>query len=382
MRRLQLWSLSALFVVACAAPASVAEHPGTSGAALASALTVHVQAEQDGRPIANATVEVQGVTTQTDANGDAHVPTSGAAVDLRVVASGFVTERWMGVDRERAIVGLATPLVSRTLTGSIQAGTADVAVSAATTLSMLRTSTPLGSTSACVGGVCDVTLTVETRTPALDVVLVDASAARVVENVAVDSGNHFLIAPSMLGQSGSLVTFTVTIPAAPGLDAVVGVPGVAREGGVALFPGLTAMPVSVMAPALEGSIADARHWYIAHASNSDGSGTSMIFDRSVGADGVVTLPSAFLDIPRATASGVVGIDVQPGVDLYVVEAFAGDAAERALVFTEVDAHIDVPISLTGASRVVVRAIDTEIDRHAIDLVAAEQNATRIATIEL
>jgi hypothetical protein len=186
----------------------------------------------------------------------------------------------------------------------------------------------------------------------------------------------------MLGASGPLVTFVVVIPEAPGFTEVVGVPGVSSDRGVALFPSLSAMPVSVTAPALSGTIADGRHWYIARATNADGSGSSMMFDRDIGADGVVTLPSEFLAIPTATASGVVDLYVQPGADLYVVEAYAGTSAERVLVFTEVDAHIEVPISLAGASRVVVRAIDTTIDRDAIDLVDAELNTTRIATLEL
>lgn len=371
----------ALALAACSTTAA-SSASGIGGAMLTTSLSVHVEGERDGAPIAGASVDVGGAVAATDAHGDATLTTTSGPVTLRVSAAGFVTERWIGVDRDHATVSLVTPLAARTLTGTITGGHADSVVSVATAITMLRTSSPLASTSSCAGGACDVTLTVETRAPALDVVLVEASAARLAEGVALDGAGHFALDAAAIEESARLVTLDVTLPSAPGLEAVVGVPGVASASGVVLFPALTPVAASLSAPALEGALAGDRLWYVARAANADGSGVSMIFDRQVGADGAVQLPSAFLAIPSVTPTASIGIAVDPEVDLYVVEVYSGDTAERVLVLRPRGARVDVPVELTGVSRVVVRAVDTLAQPGAIDLDAAEASATRIATVEL
>lgn len=353
--------------------------PGISGAALASTLSVHVEDELGGDPLAGATVDVGGAAVTTDAAGDATLTTAGAPVTLRVSAAGRITERWIGVDRDHATVALATPIVPRTVVSALSLS-GDAVVSAATSVTVLRTSSLVGSTGACTGGTCELTLALETREADVWSVVVDATSAHLVTRTPADG--RIAIAEADLAAGASMVTLAVTLPSDAGLQGVVGVPGLATDHGVALFPAFAATPASVLAPAREGPFADARLWYVARGTNADGSGQSVILDRDIGADGVVTLPSGFLAIPSATASGSVGIDVDPEVDLYVVEAYSGADVERAIVLHPSGAHVDVPISLATASRVVVRAIDAPIGEAGVDLGLAERSATRMATLEL
>lgn len=362
--------------------------PGVSGPALAGTLGVHVVDEAHGfAAVAGASVDVGGAAVRTDAHGDATITTSASSVTLTVHAAGFETERWIGVDRASVIVGLATPLVAYTIDGAISGLSTDALVSGTSALSILRTSSPRGSTAPCMRGGCNTSLTVEGRAPRadVDVVIVDATSARLASGVMVDAASgRFAIDVSTIGVGERLVTLTLTsLPAGAGLTSVVGVPGLATLRGVALLPALTTTAMSVVAPAREGVMAGDRLWYVARATSTDGFGESMAFDREVGADGVVHLPTTFLAVPRATASGTVSITVDPAVGLYVVEAFAGATATRALVLHPSGTQIDVPVDLTGASGVVVRAIDTPPSASGeIDLAAIEARTTRIATLQL
>ncbi len=379
------WVFSWVSFVALSACGVTADPPivnGVHGDALTNTLQVTVRGESDGRSIAGASVDVGGAAVTTDALGEATLTTTASPVTLTVRAAGFVTEHWIGVDRQHASVALATPLPSRALTASMSGGTADAVVSAATSLSILRTSSTLGSTSACAGGACVVMLSVATRSRDLDLVIVDAASVRLASHVAVDASDHVAVDLASIPVGERLVTLDVTIPSAPGLEAVVGVPGLVTDHGVALLPSSATATTSLLAPARVGSMAANRLWYVASARSADGSGESMIFDRDVGHDGAVHLPSAFLAIPSATASGSVGIDVDPEVELYVIEAFAGEGGERTLVLHPSGTHIDVPISLSSASSVVVRAVDTSRAGTDVDLAAAEHDATRMATLQL
>lgn len=374
-------ALGAICLVACATAPASAPSAGVSGAPLASTLSVHVVDELTGDPFVGASVDVGAAVAMTDAHGDATLSTTTSSVTLRVSAPGQITEQWIGVDRDHVVVGLATPIVPRTLTGAIALTSGDTVVSAATTVSVLRTSSLIGSTGACIGGACEVTLTVETRTADLHAVVVDAASARIDASPVVD-GRFAIHESDLTAGSARLVTLEVTIPSAPSLQGVVGVPGLATADGVALFPSFTPSATSVLVPAREGPFADARLWYVVRGTNVDGSGESVLLDRDLGAGTTVELPSAFLAIPSATASGTVGIDVDPAVDLYVIEAFSGANVEHTLVLHPSGAHVDVPVALAGASRVVVRAIDAALTGDGIDLAAAERTATRIATLEL
>ena len=381
MRR-ALLLLSFSLSLGCA-PEVAAYAPGVRGPALAGTLAVHVQTERGARPIAGASVDVGLAPVTTDANGDATLTTTTSSVTLRVSASGFVTERWIGVDLASASVALAEPSAPRTLTGAISGGSGDMVVTAMTTLSMLRATPVTGSASACAGGACEATLTIATDAAEVDVALVDASSARLVSGVVLGADGRFAIDASAPAASVGLMTLEVTLPAAPGLEGVVGVPGVSSPAGVVLFPAFAATTTtSRSAPAREGPFALGRLWYVVRAENADGSGESVILDRDVGTDALVSLPDAFLAIPSATASGALGIDVDPEADLYVVEAHAGALAERVLVLHPSGAHLEVPIALAGASVVTVRALDTTAFGVGIDLAAAERGVTRFATLEL
>ncbi len=381
-RPLSAWLTgTALALGACStSPASVAPTVGIDGAPLSGTLEVVVVDDETRDPIEGALVAIGETRATTDATGRASLAAPSGSVTLDVSRAGYVTEHWMNVDRTRAVVALAAPLDARALAGTITGGSADTIVSAATTLSILRVTSLGATTSACPGGACGVSVTVELETPRLDLVLVEGSTAHLATGLPI-TGETFSVDLAALTATERLVTLDVTLPEAPGLQAVVGVPGIATSAGVAVLPS-SPTGASLLAPAREGPMEGARLWYVARAVSTDGSGETIVFDREVGADLHVVLPSSFLAIPSATAEGTIGIDVDPEVDLYVVEAYAGASVDRTLVLHPSGTHLDLPIDLAGASGVAVRAIDADgaIAEGAIDLDAVEARATRIATL--
>lgn len=372
---------SALAFGACtSSPSAVPPIVGAFGAPLAGTLEVVVVDEESRDPIDGARVAIGDASATTDANGHASLSAPTGSVTLDVSHAGYVTEHWIGVDRARAVVGLSAPLRAHALSGTITGGSADTIVSAATTLSILRVTSLDATTSPCAGGACNVNVAVELQAPRLDLVLVEGSMAHLATGIPITQ-ETFSIDLASLAATERLVTLDVTLPSAPGLEAVVGVPGIATTSGVAILPS-SPTGASVLAPAREGPMEGARLWYVARATNADESGETVVFDREVGADLHVALPSSFLAIPSATASGTIGIDVDPAVDLYVVEAYAGANVDRTLVLHPSGGHLDLPIDLGAASGVVVRAVDAEdgIADGTIDLDAVEAGATRIATL--
>lgn len=372
---------SALALGACtSSPSTSPPIVGVDGASLAGTLEVVVIDEESREPIVGARVAIGDASATTDASGHASLSAGTGSVTLDVTHAGYVTEHWIGVDRARAVVGLSAPLEAHALSGTITGGTADTIVSAATTLSILRVTSLDATTSACAGGACSVSVSVELQAPRLDLVLVEGSTAHLATGIPIAQEAFSVDLPS-LAASERLVTLDVTLPSAPGLEAVVGVPGIATSAGVAILPS-SPTGASLLAPAREGPLQGARLWYVARATSADESGETVVFDREVGADLHVSLPSSFLAIPSATASGTIGIDVDPEVDLYVVEAYAGASVERTLVLRPSGPHLDLPIDLAAASGVAVRAIDTDgaSSEGAIDLDAVEAQATRIATL--
>ncbi len=376
MTRRFTFLLSLGLVGACATTPSVTDPtPGVRGAALTSTLSVHVVREDDQTALAGASVDVGGPSVTTDANGDATLTVTASPATLHVALAGFVGERWMGVDRDHATVGLAVPVRPRPLSGTITAGTSDVAVAAATTLSMLRTSSPTDSVAVCAGGHCELGLSVETLAPTIDVLLVDSTSARLASHVAID-GAHFVIDASAATLLPSFVTLQATIPDAPGLEGVVGVPGIAAGGHVALVPMPDPSTTNLLAPALEGPLAQDRLWFVVRA-HASGGGETMIFDRNV-VGTAVHLPSSFLAVPTATRTENVEVTVDPDADFYVLDVLTDTDAERVLVLHPSGAHLTLPITLAGATYVALRAVGTSgtVD----DLAAAEALADRIATI--
>lgn len=351
--------------------------PGVGGAPLAGTLAVHVQDEDDSSPIAGASVDVGGAPVLTDADGNATLPTSSGSVTLRVVAAGFVTERWIGVDRARAAVALAAPVSPRALTATVSGGEGDTAVGVMTALSILRASSVVGSTGTCVGGACELSLTaVDVHDPETSVVIIDANGAR-ARTVSV-AGGRFAIELTGAAAGAPLLPIDVVLPSGVGLEGVVGVPGMRTAGGVTLLPDPSGAAVTRALPSADAALPTSRFWYVARGTTTDGSGESMAFDRDVGTDGVATLPASFLAIPsatRAAAGDAVGIDVDPEVDLYVVETLG----ERVLVLRPTGAHVDVPIPTSAVATVTVRAVDAPASGEGIDLGAAELFATRVAT---
>jgi hypothetical protein len=375
-----LFVTSILGIASCAPGAASPSSTGVWGGAITSTITVHVVQEASGEPVVAAMVDVGGTPVTTDAHGDATVPASGS-VTLHVRAPGLVSERWIGVDRDHATVALAPPRPAQPYSAHVEvAGGADLVVSFATTVSMLRVTPLVGTTSPCAAGVCDVSVEIAPPSSAVDGILRSASDARLAAFTLGDAS--LLFDPASVSASVPLVTLDVTIPTAPGLEGVVGVPGISSPRGVALIPALDGSAVAVGAPDTTGPFAGTRLWYVARATNADGSGESVLVDRDIGADHHVRLASSFLAIPSATASGSVGIDVDPEVELYVVEAYAGLEIERTLVLHPSGSHLDVPITLTAASGIVVRAVDTTIGTDGVDLDEADRLTTRFATLSL
>ena len=376
MMRRFTFLLSLALVGGCGTTPSGADPtPGVRGAALTSTLSVHVVREDDQTALPGASVDVGGPSVTTDANGDARLTAVGSAT-VHVALAGYVGERWIGVDRDHVTIGLATPNPERPLGGTITAGTSDLGVAAATTLTMLRTSSPNDSVGVCAGDHCAVSLSVQTLEPTIDVLLVDSTSVRLAQHVAID-GAHFTIDASTATLLPSLVTLQASIPDAPGLEAVVGVPGIATDGRVALVVAADPSTTNLVAPTLEGPLAQDRLWFVARAHAPSGGAETMIFDRNV-VGTVVHLPSSFLAVPTATRTESVDLTVDPEVDFYVLDVRTNVDAERVLVLHPSGAHLTLPIALAGATYVALRAVGTSgtVD----DLVAAEALADRTATI--
>jgi hypothetical protein len=407
MRAIGLVLLFGVLVAACAAPpsshdggidaaeqrsvcdanvdASVATTPGVRGAPLAGALRVLVIDEGSLAPIGGAMVDLGGPIVTADVLGNATLATTTSSVTLTVRASGYIAERWIGVDRASVVVGMARPLVAAGIQGPITGVSGGTRVSPTVPIPMLRVASLGNSDTQCVAD-CNhvaVMFTVDAHADGIDIVILGHSSARIATDVARPS-ETFAIDAGAISASERLIMLQVVAPPAPGtLTTVVGVPGLSTPHGVARLDSF-AGAFTTTAPAREGPMACDRLWYIVNAYTSDLSGMSALFDRDVGNDGVVHLPASFLTVPIATRSADVGITVDPAVTFYVVEAaHAGASTMRALVLYPSGSHIDVPIELTGATNVFVRAVDTVRSADGtIDLVRAEAQATRTATIAL
>jgi hypothetical protein len=356
---------------------------GLYGAPLASSLAVHVFDEVTGAPLSGVHVSAGSAHGVTDASGDAQLPITSAVVDLLVEADGHVTERWLGVDRERAIVSVATPVSPRTLDVTVQHGAGDASVGVASVLTVLRASAPFGSAAACRTGTCATTLSFESRASTIEAVVVDGTHAVLAGGLDAASGSVTIDLSAAHDTDGVLTVSGVTLPSGPELTGVVGVPGIgvasAALGEVALVPSPTGAPIATLLPV--GAAASlGRRWYVARGTTMDGTGESMAFDRDVSASGAVALPSSFLTVPSATfASGMVSFPLDLAVDLYVVEATDGTTSERTIVFRQADATQQVPIGIAAPTHVRVRAIDVPAGTEIRDLDAVEHDATRVAT---
>lgn len=374
--------LSIAFVLACQAP--VAAPPSTSpvglsGGPLVDGVSVVVVDESTGAELSGATVACGDTTHTTTAGAAVRCEASGVdGVTLVVSAPGRVTERWIGVTRAHAVVA-STERTSgeRTLHGAITGAASRVSIGVSSTFGILRSGDPTRGAVACVDA-SDCTLVVGRPVDGRhDAAVIEHGAARLtlVRDVAIDAAGGFAIDVSTVMESDSFVALAVTLPGGEGLTEVVGVPGLSTENGVSLLGSLSE-GTSTSAPAREGSLADDRLWFVAHARTADGTGESFALDRDIPVgETAVDLPSTFLAVPVASRAGdVVTITTDGSASLHVVESSdASGVVERAVVFTGAST-LEVPV--TGTS-VRVRAVDASFSGE-IDLGLVSATTTRFA----
>jgi hypothetical protein len=381
---------SRVFLLLCASCAGACQAPvatvpitspiGLSGGPITDGVDVVAVDEATGAPIAGATVtcgDAAPITTTLGSAVRCPAGTSGTA-DIVVSAPGQVTERWIGIARANAVVGL-TPRVDdeRTLHGAITGASDRASIGVSSRFGIVRSGDVTGGAAACVDASdCSVALTAS-PVGAHDMAIVDHGAMRLVlvREVPTEADGGFAIDVLAQSESAPLIDLSVTLPDANGLTEVVGVPGLSTANGVALL-GAPSEGTSTLAPVREGSLAGEGLWFVARARTADGTGESFALDRDVpiGSADVMLAP-AFLAVPIASRAGdVVTVQRESGSSLYVIESSdAAGVVERALAFST-DPSFDVR---AAGARVRVRVLDAAGSGD-VDLGRVAADTTRFA----
>lgn len=340
--------MMALWLIGCATQSAPIEGGGTTGAAGAT-LEVFV-IDQAGSPIEGASVDGE----RTDGSGRVEIA---GTDDVSVEAEGFRSERWLGFDAASITVPLralaAQPTAS--LEVSVQTDASRVHVGVAGPLAVDEAVTPV----ACDGG-C--TLEVPAGEALVYAQLEDGTSG-VPAPLGFALAEPLTLAPGetravTLAPFDALRQVTVVVPdTPPGLDAVVGVPGVSADGRLLLF---ASGGDRFLVPDLDG----ATLWALATASSDAARSRSVV--RS-GATPARLEPPSLRAPPDLLPDGALS-DVE-GADLVSVEA----AGARILVF---DGRRQI-VPPTGD--VTVTAIEAPRGEHGWRLRDVEEKWTRRAS---
>jgi hypothetical protein len=368
--------------------------PGISGAALAGRVEVIVIDEETRELLPQATIAIgaaDGSTlfTREDAPGFAAIEDAriAGAISVRVTTAGAwagVTT-WAGVAADRVVVAVprrAGRAIDGRVAGADTLGAADVLAGPLetprfTSFGALDRAAP--SACAMLGdGSCRFTGVASESASRAVAIVRDASGAPIAFGVgplAVDgTADISLLDESMRAPVVELALGASLPMPPPGLDAVVGVPGLATAEGIGLLPQTPGSDGSLGVPELAGPLADASWWVLLEARSADGSARSVVVQRGIrDPGGVGTLPE--LLAPPAvtvTSGGEVQIAEVAGASLFVVECAS---AETTLVLDLAAAPALGPCD----GRLRVRAIDAPgASGAALDLDTVDRTAQRFS----
>jgi hypothetical protein len=375
-------SVVATIVAGCgenvSAPPEAGYRPGPEGQVSIVALDEVTRA-----PLAGVSVEVMGEegvlgTATTDAEGRAIVAITELHRSVTLRGPDHVAERWSGTGREIVMPlqrRASTATVSETLEAAPPGDWTIVASSPARVLH--AASLAMSSGVACVGageGRCSFTL--ETPVEATTSFFAFRSEAGIPVELralgAVEAGTSLTDA-----QRFEITDIDVSIPdPGDGSTAVVGVPGIAVNGRVAVLPWPMAEG-SMWLPDTDEAFGSA--WALFSTTLPDGS-TSVLVRR--GADGDLDAWTAWLAAPAVDTTAGLVVTTPTDAELLAIAWYAGaELLQNDLhgvlgLAGGLGGAVDVP---DGATSAVVRAIDTtgvEVGSLSLDL--AERSVTRIA----
>lgn len=352
--------------------------PGISGGPLANRLEVVVVDELTREPIeATITIESDGLERAVGPSPLVHEstePLDAADVTASIEASGHTTLiRWIGVRGARAVIPAPRRDASRTtvdVRGTLPSGASALEVTALAPLHILRSDGVGAASSTCASlDACSATIDVPAGASALVATAIDARGAPLAFAIAGVEGRTIDF------DLGARATVAIDAPLpgpGPGLDAVVGVPGLTEERSIARLP--RASGSSFVVPVLDGEPPGATWWLLARAEGVDRSSTVVQRDLQQPTD-AGAWPS-FLAAPElVTTASAISASPPPGATLLVVERLDATREESSLFF-ELPAQIELEPPSTGG-RVFVRAIDAgSVDASAVDLDAIEAATVR------
>lgn len=360
----------ALLGAACRGPAPLEGplEPGVSGGALSGRLEVVAIDELTREPIeASVTVAPDGLAAATGSSPFVHESAQPfERADVTVIA-GVARVRWVGVRGARVVIPVPrreTREVAVELRGTAPSGASAIELTSLAPLHVLRSGGVGGAATACAP--VDACASLE----------VPEGARGLVASVLDADGVPLAFAVGEVGAAIDLdaareaIAVEAGLPdAPPGLDAVVGVPGLTRARELARLP--AARGFTFVVPGPDAGTADASFWILARAQGTDRSST--VVQRGLREASDAGEWPAWLETPSLTPLDGALFAVPPaGATLLVVERTEADVEELTL-YLEPPADLEI----APAASVVVRAVDGgRLDAGALDLDAFEDAAVR------
>lgn len=378
-----LGALTACGEAAPVAPPRAGFEPGNP-----SELVVFALDEVTRQPLVNAEVIFEGPdaylgTARTDDAGRAVLATTEAPLAIEVRAAGHVTERWYSGGRTYAI-----PLERTATIGHIEetlAGAEGSWTVLATSPARVLHASPLVAS---VGAAC--VANAEGCTFSMDAPVEESTSFLAFHTDAVGTPDDLRVLGTLTAglELSSAMRFAVTeidvnIPdPGAGAAAVVGVPGIAVSGRVAVLP--WPMGTGVIAlPDTEGALGSA--WALFSTTLADG-GTSILVQRGVMADASLSTWTGWMSAPEVTTMATeVVVFPAPDTDYVAIAWFTGDELMRNDLLPNSLGGVLGPVLPVpaGATRGRVRTIESLPPEHgSFDLDLVERSVTRIAEREI
>lgn len=367
--------MSLLFLLlACTSETIVAPPPAGFAAGQSDRIVVYVLDEVSRRPILGAEVSVGSAGEgTTDAGGRLEIATTDPLTSVRASAPGWVPEQWLGVSGRSIVLPLArhvSPAATDVTVAGADAGWSIVATSPARVLHAVDLGPAAAEPCLLTAGACTVSVAAEPDAT-LFAFRVDGAgrpeALRVLG--ALTSGADLASAVEL-----PITELAVGVPdPGPGATAVVGVPGFAFGGRVAVFDWpLDGDPIAggtLHVPDTQDAMGSA--WGVFSTELEDGS-RSVLLQRGV--IGSFASWDGWLDAPTLAGDA---ISAPSEAELVAVAWRAGDGTllRHDLIFA---AGLVGLLPPAGATSARLRAIDTSLGAGGFDLDLGERSVTRFA----
>ncbi|UJR85467.1 Hypothetical protein I5071_75470 [Sandaracinus amylolyticus] len=375
--------------------------PGISGEPLVGRIEVIAIGEDSRTPIDGAVIDVRadgtsiaesttpGYATFEDARLEGPV-----TITVRTEGTYAGTTTWAGVAADRVVIPVARAGAERSIEGRVLGadtlGAASVLAGPLVAPHITRPSAIDDATpGACVdegSGACRFRASAPLEVDHVAAILRDASGAAIGFGIG-EVGEDGSVEVSVLDPASRVAAIPLAmegpLPTPPiGLDAVVGVPGIATSHGISLLPQTAGEGGVLAVPELSGALADATWWVMAQAydsANDTGARSVVLLRHLSNPDAVGRLP-AFLELPEVTVARDTGVTVGAvdGAAMIVIEC-EDASGDRAITTVLGGASGPVASECVGAVR--VRAVDaTGATGSALDLDGVERVAMRFSEV--